>query len=94
MSTEEKPTFWEKLLNAILRKTVDNLVDSFDHYSKRFVRTAGMILAGITIALLGIAIIAVGFIKWLALFLPPWLAWTITGTLLLIIGVVLIAANK
>ncbi|MGD0423391.1 MAG: phage holin family protein [Candidatus Bathyarchaeia archaeon] len=91
---EEKPALWQKLLDMVLRKTVDNFVNSFDHYSKKFVRAAAMILAGIAIAMLGIAIIAVGVAKWVALFLPSWLAWTIVGILLLVIGAVLVAANK
>jgi hypothetical protein len=91
---EEKPTFWEKLLGMVLRKAVDNLVDSFDHYSRKFVRAAAMILAGIAIAMLGIAVIAVGVAKWFALFLPSWLAWTIVGILLLLIGALLVAVNK
>ena len=91
---QEKPTFWEKLLGVILRKTVDRFMDSFDHYSKKFVRAAAMILAGIAMAMLGIAVIAVGVAKWFALFLPSWLAWTIVGILLLLIGAVLVAANK
>ena len=91
---QEKPTLWEKLLNAVLRKTVDNFVDSFDHYSKKFVRAAAMILAGIAIAMLGIAVIAVGAAKGLAMFLPSWLAWIIVGILLMLIGAVLVAANK
>jgi len=91
---EEKPAFWEKLIGVILRKTVDNFVDSLDHRLKKFVRTAALILAGIAIAMLGIAIIAVGVVKWFALFLPSWLAWTTVGILLLLIGAVLVAANK
>jgi membrane protein YdbS with pleckstrin-like domain len=91
---QEKPAFWEKVLNAILRNIVDHLVDSFDHYSKKFVRAAAMILAGIAIALLGIGAIAIGVVKWFALFLPSWLAWTIVGLILLLIGAVLVAANK
>ena len=91
---EEKPAFWEKILAVILRRTVDNFVDSFDHYTKKFVRAAAMILAGIAIAMLGIAIISVGVAKWFALFLPSWLAWTIVGILLLLIGAALVAANK
>jgi len=90
----EKPTFTEKLLNVILRKTVDNFVDSFDRYSKKFVRAAAMILAGIAIAMLGIAVIAVGMAKGLAMFLPSWLAWIIVGALFMLIGAVLVAANK
>ena len=91
---EAKPAFWEKLLRIVLRKTVDNFVDSFDHYSKKFMRAAAMILAGIAIAMLGIAVIAVGVAKWLALFVSSWLAWTIVGVLLLLIGAALVAANK
>ena len=91
---QEKPAFWEKLLRVILRRTVDNLVDSFDHYSRKFVRAAAMILAGIAMALLGIAVIAVGIVKWFALFVPSWLACIIVGILLLLIGAVLVATNK
>ncbi len=91
---EEKPAFWEKLLGILLSKTVDKFMDSFDHYSKKFVRAAAMILAGMAIAMLGIAVIAVGAAKWFTLFLPSWLAWTIVGILLLLIGAVLVAANK
>ncbi|HUO43041.1 MAG TPA: phage holin family protein [Methylomirabilota bacterium] len=91
---EEKPAFWEKLLNVVLRKTVDNFVDSFDHYSKKFVRSAALILGGIAIAMLGIAAIAVGVAKGLTLFLPAWLAWVIVGVLLMLIGTVLVAVNK
>jgi hypothetical protein len=91
---EEKPALWEKLLGMVLRKTVDNFVDSFDHYSKKFVRAAAMIFAVIAIAMLGIAVTAVGVAKRFALFLPEWLAWMIVGILLLVIGAVLVAANK
>jgi len=91
---QEKPTFGERLVKAILRKVVDNLVDSFDHYARKFFRAVAMILAGIFIALLGIAVIAIGVVKWFALFLPSWLAWTIVGIMLLLIGAVLVAANK
>jgi lipopolysaccharide export LptBFGC system permease protein LptF len=91
---KEKPAFWDKVLNAILRNIVDRLVDSFDNYSKRIVRTVAMILAGIVIALLGVSVIAIGVVKWFALFLPSWLAWIIVGLILLLIGAVLVAANK
>lgn len=91
---QEKPSFGERLLNAILRKTVGNLVNSFDNYARKFVRTIAMILAGIFIALLGIAVMAIGVVKWFALFLPSWLAWSIVGIMLLLIGAVLIVANK
>ena len=90
----EKPAFWEKLVDVIMHKTVDNFVDSLAHYSKKFVRTAAMIIAGIAIATLGVALIAVGAAKWFAQFLPPWLAWIIVGILLILVGAVLVAANK
>jgi len=92
--TDEKPTFMERLVSLIMRRTVDNLVDSFAHYSRKLVKTAAMILAGIAMAMLGITILSVGIVKWLALFLPPWLAWVIVGIILLLIGALLVAANK
>jgi hypothetical protein len=48
-----------------------------------------MALAGVTIAVLGIAFLAVGAVKWFSILMPNWLAWSIVGFILLLIGVVL-----
>jgi hypothetical protein len=48
-----------------------------------------MVLAGVTIVVLGIAFLAVGAVKWFSILMPNWLAWSIVGIILLLIGVVL-----
>jgi membrane protein YdbS with pleckstrin-like domain len=53
-----------------------------------------MILAGIAIALVGIAAMTVGIVKWFALFMPSWLAWLIMGVFLVLIGTVLVTLNR
>lgn len=73
---------------------MDSIVGSVERYTKRLVRTFAMILAGIAIALLGIAAITVGIVKWFALFMPSWLAWLIVGIILVLTGIVLVSVNR
>ena len=73
---------------------MDSIVDSVERYTKRLLRTFAMILAGIAIALLGIAAMTVGIVKWFALFMPSWLAWLVMGIFLVLIGTVLVAVNR
>jgi len=73
---------------------MDSIVDSVERYTKRLLRTFAMILAGIAIALLGIAAMTVGIVKWFALFMPSWLAWLVMGIFLVLIGTVLVTVNR
>jgi hypothetical protein len=73
---------------------MDSIVDLVERYTKRLVRTFAMILAGIAIALLGIAAMTVGIVKWFALFMPSWLAWLVMGIFLVLIGTVLVTVNR
>ena len=73
---------------------MDSIVDSVERYTKRLLRTFAMILAGIAIALLGIAAITVGIVKWFALFMPSWLAWLVMGIFLVLMVLVLVSVNR
>jgi hypothetical protein len=54
---------------------------------------AGLYMAGLVIALIGIIFLATGIVKWLAMIIPSWLAWTIVGIVLLLWGMVLTLAT-
>ena len=94
MSEREKSTFLDRFIQSILRRTMYSIVESAERYTKRLARTFAMILGGIAIAMLGVASIAVGIVKWFALFMPSWLAWLVMGIFLVLIGVVLVAVNR
>ena len=46
-----------------------------------------MIMGGIVIAVIGIAFVAVGAVRWLSALMPTWLAWALVGIILLLLGV-------
>jgi uncharacterized membrane protein HdeD (DUF308 family) len=94
LSEREKSTFLDRFIQSILRRTINSIVESAERYTKRLVRTFAMILGGIAIAMLGVASITVGIIKWFALFMPSWLAWLVMGIFLILIGTVLVAVNR
>ena len=54
---------------------------------------AGLYMAGLVIALVGVIFLATGVVKWLAMMIPSWLAWTIVGIVLLLWGTVLTLAT-
>jgi hypothetical protein len=85
----EKPTFVERVIQLALKRTLSSVVESVERFVKRALRMVVMALAGITIAVLGIAFLAVGAVKWFSILMPNWLAWSIVGIILLLIGVVL-----
>ena len=64
-----------------------------ERFLKRMLRMVAMALAGITIALLGVAFLAVGAVKWFSILMPSWLAWTIVGIILLLLGAILALAT-
>jgi hypothetical protein len=87
LSESENPTLAEKLVKLILREAISGVVKPAEHFVKRLVRSVALILGGIVIALIGIAFVAVGAVRWLSGLMPTWLAWAIIGIMLLLIGV-------
>jgi hypothetical protein len=90
---EDKPTLVERLVLLVLRRTVGGVVKGAERFLKRMLRMVAMALAGITIALLGVAFLAVGAVKWFSILMPSWLAWTIVGIILLLLGAILALAT-
>jgi hypothetical protein len=83
----EKPALAEKLVKLILREALGGVAKPVEHFVKRLVRSVALIMGGIVIAVLGIAFVAVGAVRWLSTLMPTWLAWAIVGIMLLLIGV-------
>jgi hypothetical protein len=90
---EDKPTLVERLVMLVLRQTVGGLVKGAERFLKRMLRMVAMALAGVTIAVLGVAFLAVGAVKWFSILMPSWLAWAIVGVILLLLGVILALAT-
>jgi hypothetical protein len=90
---EEKSTLIERLILLVVRQTFGGITKSAERFVKRALRWASLALAGVVIAVLGIAFLAVGTVKWFALLMPSWLAWFIVGMILLLIGLVLTLAT-
>jgi hypothetical protein len=89
LSEEDKPTLVERIVLLVLRRTVGGVMKGAERFLKRMLRMVAMALAGVTIALLGIAFLAVGAVKWFSILMPGWLAWAIVGVILLLLGIVL-----
>jgi hypothetical protein len=93
MPEDEKPSIIEALVRAIAQRALGFLNRYVDRAVKRALRMAGLYMAGLVIALIGIIFLATGIVKWLAMMIPSWLAWTIVGIVLLLWGMVLTLAT-
>ena len=59
---------------------------------RRLLRLAGLYIAGLLIAVIGLIFLAIGVVKWLAMIVPSWLAWLMVGIVMLLLGVVFVLA--
>ena len=87
MSEPARPTLAERLVKLIMGEVFGGITKPAERFVKRLARSVGLILAGIIIALIGVAFVSVGAVKWLSALMPAWLAWAIVGIMLLLIGV-------
>lgn len=93
MPEDERPSIIEALVRAIAQRALGFLNRYVDRTVKRALRMAGLYMAGLVIALVGVIFLATGVVKWLAMLVPSWLAWTIVGIVLLLWGTVLTLAT-
>jgi len=93
MPEDEKSSIFEVLLRAVAQRALGFLNRYVDRAVKRALRMAGLYMAGLVIALVGVIFLATGIVKWLAMIIPSWLAWTIVGIVLLLWGMVLTLAT-
>jgi tetrahydromethanopterin S-methyltransferase subunit G len=90
---KETSNLFERLARLILREVLGGIAKPAERLAKRVARAVGLILAGIVIAVLGIAFLAVGAVKWLAILMPAWLAWVLIGIILFLVGVTVTAVT-
>jgi hypothetical protein len=88
-----KPTLIERIALLVLSRTLGGVAKRAERFIKRALRLVVMALAGVTIAVLGVAFLAVGAVKLFSILMPSWLAWTIVGVILLLVGVILALAT-
>jgi hypothetical protein len=93
MPEDERPSIIEALVRAIAQRALGFLNRYVDRAVKRALRMAGLYMAGLVIALVGVIFLATGVVKWLAMLVPSWLAWIIVGIVLLLWGTVLTLAT-
>jgi uncharacterized membrane protein len=88
---KEGSTLLERLARLVLREALGGIAKPAERLAKRVARAVGLILAGVVISVLGIAFLAVGAVKWLAILMPVWLAWLLVGIILFLAGVAVTA---
>ena len=89
MPEQEKSTFLERIIMMIIRQSLGGVVKTIERFIKRTLRIAAMVLAGVVIAVLGVAFLAVGAVKWLSNIMPNSVAWAFVGIVLLLVGLLL-----
>ncbi|HKM76921.1 MAG TPA: phage holin family protein [Candidatus Bathyarchaeia archaeon] len=93
MSGDDEKSFIEKIFQELIRRTLGKVSESIERSIKRAVRKAAMAFGGVIIALLGFTFLAVGIIKGLSLLMPNWLAWSLVGIIILLVGISLTLAS-
>jgi len=93
MPEEDEPSLVETIARAIARRALGGLSRYAEQILKSILRLAGLYVAGLVVALIGVGFLAMGVVKWLAMMLPTWLAWLIVGIILLLLGMVLTLAT-
>ena len=93
MSDDDEKSFVEKIFQELIRRTLGKVSETIERSIKRAVRKAAMAFGGIIIALLGFTFLTVGIIKGLSLLMPNWLAWSLVGIIILLVGISLTLAS-
>jgi hypothetical protein len=86
---EDKPTLIERVALAVLRQAFGGIAKGAERFIKRAIRIIAVTLAGVVIAVLGVAFLSIGAVKWLSALMPNWLAWAMVGVVLFLVGIIL-----
>lgn len=92
MSESSKSSLLETIFRAVAQRTMGTVTKYIERIVRRALRLAGLYVAGLLIAIIGLIFLAIGVVKWLAMIVPSWLAWLIVGIIMLLLGVVFVLA--
>jgi len=92
MSESRKSSLLESLVRAVAQRTMGTVTKYVERVVRRVLRLAGLYVAGLLIAVIGLIFLAIGVVKWLAMIVPSWLAWLMVGIVMLLLGVVFVLA--
>ena len=92
MSETSKSSVLETIVRAIAQRAMGTVTKYVERVVRRVLRLAGLYIAGLLIAVIGLIFLAIGVVKWLATIVPSWLAWLIVGIIMLLLGVVFVLA--
>jgi mannose/fructose/N-acetylgalactosamine-specific phosphotransferase system component IIC len=92
LSEPDNPTFIDRLARGFIKQALGSVRKFVERYVKRIIRLVAMVLAGTAIAVMGIGFTAFGMVKWLSNLMPAWLAWSIVGSFLFVVGIALTLA--
>jgi uncharacterized protein involved in cysteine biosynthesis len=92
MPETSKSSLVETIVRAIAERAMGTVTKYVERVVRRVLRLAGLYIAGLLIAIIGVIFLAIGVVKWLATIVPSWLAWLIVGIIILLLGVVFVLA--
>lgn len=92
MSETSKSSLLETMVRAVAQRAMGTVTKYVERVVRRVLRLAGLYIAGLLIAIIGLIFLAIGVVKWLATIVPSWLAWLIVGIIMLLLGVVFVLA--
>jgi hypothetical protein len=92
MSETSKSSLLETIVRTVAQRTMGTVTKYVERVVRRVLRLAGLYIAGLLIAIIGLIFLAIGVVKWLALIVPSWLAWLMVGIVMLLLGVVFVLA--
>ncbi len=92
MSESSKSSLLETIVRTVAHRTMGTVTKYIERIVRRALRLAGLYVAGLLIAIIGLIFLAIGVVKWLAMIVPSWLAWLIVGIIMLLLGVVFVLA--
>jgi lipopolysaccharide export LptBFGC system permease protein LptF len=93
LSETEKTSFLDRFVKLIVREALGGIAKPAERFAKRMARAVGLILGGIVLAIIGVAFMSVGAVKWLSALMPAWLAWLIVGIILFLVGIIVTTAT-
>jgi len=90
MSESSKSSLLETIFRAVIQRTMGSVTKYVEGVVRRALRLAGLYVAGLLMAMIGVIFLAIGVVNWLAMIVPSWLAWLIVGIVMLLLGAVFV----